>query len=46
MDKLKHGQLDTGSWSGRGTISSTDVCAKVLNTDLIMGSQKYPRDFN
>ena len=41
MDELKHGQLDTGSWSGRGTISSTNVCAKVLNADFNMGSEEY-----
>ena len=41
MDELKYGQLDTGSWSGRCAIGSANVCAKVSNTDLVMGSEEY-----
>ena len=41
MDELKHGQLDTGSWSGRGTISSADVYIEILNTDAILGGQEF-----
>ena len=43
MDELKHGQLDTGSWSGRGTIGGTDVCVKIFDAYIIMGSQEYTR---
>ena len=40
MDELKHGQLDTGSWSGRGTISSANVYIKIFNTNVILGGQE------
>ena len=40
MDELKHGQLDTGSWSGRSTISSANVYIEIFNTDAILGGQE------
>ena len=40
MDKLKHGQLDTGSWSGRGTISSINVHTEIFNADIVLGGQE------
>lgn len=40
MDELKYGQLDTGSWSSRSTISSANVYTKIFNTDAILGGQE------
>ena len=40
MDELKYGQLDTGSWGSRSTLSSADVYTKIFNTDAILGGQE------
>ena len=40
MDKLKHGQLDTGFRSSRSTISSADVYFEIFDTNAILGGQE------
>ena len=40
MDKLKHGQLDTRSWSSRSTISSVNVYIEIFDTNAILGGQE------
>ena len=41
MDELKHGQLDTGSWSGRSAISGINVYIEIFNTNAILGGQEF-----
>ena len=41
MDELKYGQLDTGSWGSRSTISGADVYIEIFNADIVLGSQEY-----
>ena len=40
MDELKHGQLDTGSWGSRSSISSANVYFEIFDADVILGGQE------
>ena len=40
MDKLKYGQLDTGSWSGGSALSGINVYTEILNSNNVMGGKE------
>ena len=40
MDKLKYGQLDTGSRGSGSALSGTNVYTKVFNSDNVMGDKE------